>query len=103
MKFSKKEDVLKRKKFYRLEQLNRKQKFLQVNAFNSALYKNAECLATILFLSQLKVKKSNKIKLIRRCVLNNRSKSIRKFGMSRIVLREYLLLGLMPGYTKCSW
>jgi ribosomal protein S14 len=103
MKLAKKADILRRKEFYRLEQENKKQKFFCINMFNFQTFKKSNFLSTVLFLSQLKIKKSNKIKLIRRCVLNNRSKSIRKFSMSRIVLREYLLLGLMPGYTKCSW
>ena len=103
MKFAKKDDVIKRKAFYKYEQINRKQKFLRENTLNSMSSNSSDLLATLSFFSQLKVKKSNKIKLVRRCVLNNRSRSVRKFRLSRIVLREYLSMGLMPGYSKCSW
>ena len=45
-----------------------------------------------------------KTKLVRRCILNNRARGvIRTFGVSRIVLKEYLLAGYMPGYKKAVW
>lgn len=40
----------------------------------------------------------------RRCVLTGRSKAVyRKFGLSRIMLRELALQGDLPGVTKSSW
>lgn len=40
----------------------------------------------------------------RRCVLTGRSKAVyRKFGLSRIALRELALRGELPGVTKSSW
>ncbi len=39
-----------------------------------------------------------------RCVLTGRSRSVyRKFGVSRIVLRELALKGQVPGMRKSSW
>ncbi len=40
----------------------------------------------------------------RRCLLTGRSKAVyRKFGLSRIALRELALRGDLPGVTKSSW
>ena len=40
----------------------------------------------------------------RRCMLTGRSKAVyRKFGLSRIALRELALRGDLPGVTKSSW
>ena len=39
-----------------------------------------------------------------RCALTGRSRSVyRKFGISRIVLRELALQGMIPGMRKASW
>jgi small subunit ribosomal protein S14 len=40
----------------------------------------------------------------RRCMLSGRSKAVyRKFGLSRIMLRDLALRGDLPGVTKSSW
>lgn len=40
----------------------------------------------------------------RRCMLTGRSKAVyRKFGLSRVMLRELALAGDLPGVTKSSW
>ncbi|MHC4416046.1 MAG: type Z 30S ribosomal protein S14 [Planctomycetota bacterium] len=39
-----------------------------------------------------------------RCQLTGRSRGVyRKFGVSRIVLRELALRGMIPGMRKASW
>ena len=43
-------------------------------------------------------------RLNRRCTLTGRSRSYyRKFGVSRIALRELALTGMLPGMRKSSW
>ncbi|MCP5045342.1 MAG: 30S ribosomal protein S14 [bacterium] len=43
-------------------------------------------------------------RLNRRCEVSGRSKSFyRKFGISRIALRELALRGQLPGVRKSSW
>ena len=43
-------------------------------------------------------------RLNRRCQISGRSKSFyRKFGISRIALRELTLRGQLPGMRKSSW
>jgi len=43
-------------------------------------------------------------RLTRRCVITGRSHAVyRKFGLSRIMLREMTLRGELPGMKKSSW
>lgn len=47
---------------------------------------------------------SSKIRVRNRCVLTGRPRGFyRKFGMSRIALRELASAGFLPGVTKASW
>ena len=47
---------------------------------------------------------SNPIRVINRCNLTGRPRGYyRKFGLSRISLRELALLGRVPGVKKASW
>lgn len=43
-------------------------------------------------------------RLTRRCELTGRSKAVyRKFGLSRVAMRDLALRGDLPGVTKSSW
>ncbi len=47
---------------------------------------------------------SNKTRIRNRCSLSGRPRGFnRKFGVSRITLRELALSGKIPGVTKSSW
>ena len=47
---------------------------------------------------------SSKIRIRNRCVLTGRPRAYyRKFGLSRIAIREKGLAGEIPGLTKSSW
>ena len=49
-------------------------------------------------------KNSNPIRVRNRCNLTGRPRSYyRRFGLSRISLREMASQGLIPGITKASW
>lgn len=59
-------------------------------------------------LSNTSLSKNNlysKTKIVRYCVLTGRSRgSIRKIGgVSRVLLRDMLQLGIFPGYKKAVW
>ena len=56
----------------------------------------------------LKDKKSlshkSKIRVTNRCVLTNRSRGIlRPYGISRVVMRDLMQFGVIPGYYKAVW
>ncbi|MDD4142609.1 MAG: 30S ribosomal protein S14 [Bacteroidales bacterium] len=49
-------------------------------------------------------KNASPVRLHNRCKLTGRPKGyVRKFGISRINLREMALKGLLPGVKKASW
>ena len=49
-------------------------------------------------------KDSNPIRIRNRCVLTGRPRGYyRKFGLSRLALRDKALKGELPGVTKSSW
>ena len=78
-------------------------KFLLVNLLSLLKKKSIRINASLLFL-QYKTKKSSKIRLVNRCVFTNRAKGINRFhSLSRIVLRDFMQFGIIPGYTKAAW
>ena len=47
---------------------------------------------------------SSKIRVRNRCEITGRTRGVyRKFGLSRIKLRELTMSGSLPGMTKSSW
>ncbi len=49
-------------------------------------------------------KDSNRCRLRNRCLLTGRSRGVyRKFGLARNKLREYAMIGHIPGLRKASW
>lgn len=47
---------------------------------------------------------ANPIRVRSRCVVSGRPRAVyRKFGLSRVALREMALRGQIPGMTKSSW
>ncbi len=49
-------------------------------------------------------KNSSPVRLMNRCMITGRARSFyRKFGVSRLVLREMALRGEIPGLKKSSW
>ena len=60
------------------------------------------------FEAQLKLNKlpknSAKIRIRNRCEITGRTRGVyRKFGLSRIKLRELTMSGMLPGVVKSSW
>ena len=59
-------------------------------------------------LAQIKLQKlprdANPIRMQRRCAITGRPHAVyRKFGLSRIKLRELSMAGSLPGVVKSSW
>jgi small subunit ribosomal protein S14 len=60
------------------------------------------------FAARLKMAKlprnSNKTRIRNRCELTGRARAnYRKFGISRLMLRELASMGMIPGVVKSSW
>lgn len=99
-------DIKNRQQFHKKELLKTRIKFLFKNLLNNSIKNRDYKMYSILLSAFLKKNsiKASKTKIKRRCVLNNRSRtSIRKFGISRIIFRELLQFGVIPGFVKAVW
>lgn len=81
-------------------------KFILIN-ISLFLFKNKNFSAVqkkLIYYQMLKKKKKSLLnKIVRRCVITNRSKSIRFFKISRIQSKELISFGILPGYKKAVW
>jgi ribosomal protein S14 len=108
MKYLKYKDNKKRYLFKNFELKNKIKYFvykhiLAYTSYNFILNSTSTTKKLILYKILKKKKKKFSTQLIRRCILTNRSKSFRPFKMSRIVVRELMGFGIIPGYTKAVW
>lgn len=89
-------DLKIREGYKKTEVLNLTLKFLSTNFLN----KNKNTPRCNAF-AAIKTKNFSKTKIVRRCIMTNRSRgSIRPYNISRLKLRELLQFGIMPGYKK---
>lgn len=111
MLFAKKiKDIKQRKKLLKLEYKLKSEKFVFLNLVakltslkkekiirQSSLYK-------AFYLLFFKKHSGNKVKLTRRCLITNRAKGVyRSFNLSRLIFRDLLQFGLVPGHKKAVW
>ena len=101
MLYIKKKDTLKRSQYLKFEIRQKLLKFLQIYLKNTLNNKNA---FNKKFWKYTKIFKFSKTLIKNRCIITNRPKSTNRiFSLSRIQLREYLQIGLFPGYKKAVW
>ena len=103
---SKIKDIKIRKLFNKIENKNIINKFLFY--YIASYCKKAEKKNHLLFYVNLFTKKKfsliNKTKTTNRCVLTNRNRSVlRPYKISRVILRELLQFGILPGFSKAVW
>ena len=97
----------KKRFFYNQQEIKKlRLKFLFINLLNHKKYLKDE--TSFLKVSKYLIRKNNiltsKVKLVRRCIFNNRSRgSLRKFNISRVLLKDLFLAGIIPGLKKSSW
>jgi small subunit ribosomal protein S14 len=98
MLFLKVKDLKKRKSFFNQEKSRKVNKFVFINLL--AKKKNS------IKVFQLKNSKrlSSKVKIKNRCIYTNRNKGVSKyFSLSRISQKDFMQLGLVPGFIKSVW
>jgi len=103
MKYLAKKDKLNRLKFSNTELDHKVNKFLFINLLNSNKfsYEKQNLLHKYFLLNK---NNKYKTKILRRCVLTNRSKvSNSIFGISRIKLRNLLKENQITGFSKKVW
>lgn len=102
---AKNKDIKIRALFAKVENLKKLNKFLFINLLNKPAA--ADKKANILFiLMKLKLQQLSysKVQITNRCVLTNRNRgSIRPLGISRVVLRDLMHFGIVPGFKKAVW
>ena len=104
---SKIKDVKLRNSLKRAEKIKKVKKFLFTALINRESEKETKIRSSII-ISFLKDKKSishkSKIRLTNRCVLTNRNKGVlRPYGISRVIMRDLMQFGIIPGYSKAVW
>ncbi len=100
---AKKSSIKKNEKRKRISQLHKakRQKLLDIADKESLPFE--ERLEAQIKLSQLP-RDGSKIRYRNRCALSGRSRgNLRKFGLSRIAVRELASWGQIPGLIKSSW
>lgn len=105
MKYLKFKDNKFRKSFKHFEYKYKLRSFLYKNIL-TYIYRNSFSInyKKMIFFQILKKKKKNFLtKIVRRCIITNRSKAIRPFKISRILAREMMGFGIIPGYKKAVW
>jgi len=62
------------------------------------------CILMSFFKKKQKLKIKTSIRISNNCIFNNRSKSVlRPYGISRILIRDLMQFGVLPGYSKAVW
>lgn len=96
-----------RKAFSKIEKIKKIKKFLFVHLLNPTT--NITLMErNFLLISLLKTRSTHsfktRVRMTNRCVLNNRSRGVfRPYGISRILMRDLMQFGILPGYTKAVW
>lgn len=96
-------DIKYRKKYYKFEKLQIVENFVFKNLIANPKY--SKKLKKLIFFKFYNIKKNRlKNRNVRRCVLTNRGRStLRPFKISRVLLRELMGFGIIPGYSKSVW
>jgi small subunit ribosomal protein S14 len=105
---SKKKDFKIRNSFNKIEKINKVKKFLKTNLLSRNFYEKTaiptEDLAFPFLKHSKKMRSKLRVKIVNRCVINNRNRGVfRPFGISRVLMRNLMQFGLLPGYSKAVW
>jgi len=104
MLVSKIKDLKLRKSFVRFEFSKKVTKFLVTNLLSKKKILASKNILGIQSLALRLNSRVSKLRLKNRCLLSNRNKGVSKYyTLSRIVMREFIQFGIIPGYTKAVW
>jgi len=98
-------DINIRKQFNHKEYYLKLAKAIQMQLYSYNYKFNKLIFSKLNYLNKNKKQYSSlKTKITRRCIETNRNRSVfRKFGLSRLTLKNYFSFGLLPGYKKAVW
>lgn len=108
MLFAKVKDFKLRQKYLKNEYKIKTYKYVFINLLfkHKILVKDHSYLNIVHYNNKLKkvLTKSNKTKIVRRCLHTNRTKNInRPLNLSRAILKNLISFGFVPGYKKAVW
>ena len=107
MLFKQFKDIKSRKNLKKFEKIRSIKKFVFFNLLSNVIKnrKLSKDRRRFMFLiSNFKIKHLSKTKIVRRCILTNRSRRvIRPFHISHTIFRELNEFGLIPGSRKAIW
>ena len=97
-------DIKYRKTFLKVEKIKLIYKFLLITFLTKKVQNSAIKYRLFKLRQNFFFGVFSKVKLKSRCLLSNKSSGIvRKLGISRIVARDLMQSGVIPGYTKAVW
>jgi ribosomal protein S14 len=99
-------DLKQRTIFHQRELLKTALKFVFTNSLNKSIHEEnyIEYSKSLQYFAMQPIVSDSKNKIVRRCILNNRARgNIREFGVNRVVLRDMIMSGVVPGYKKSQW
>jgi len=105
MLYQKFKDIKKRNLYFTIEYYKKMHKVIVIQLLNNPKFvkKRAYIYARLLKLKQ-RIRYLVRVQLKNRCIISNRGKAVtRVFSLSRIKMREFINLGLLPGYKKSVW
>jgi ribosomal protein S14 len=102
---SKIKDLKNRKFFLKTENNKLVYKFIYTNTLNNPLFYQLKQLFFIKFFKKFnKIRYKSSTRVLNKCVLSNRNqKTFAKLKLSRLVAKDLLSFGLIPGYKKAVW
>ena len=104
MLVSKIKDLKLRQSFLKLEFSKKVTKFLVINLLSKNKKLTSKNTLGVHSLALRLNSRVSKLRLKNRCLLSNRNKGVSKYyTLSRIVMREFIQFGIIPGYTKAVW
>lgn len=107
MKYLKIKDIKNRENLFLHEKKKLIKKTIFINFLNvfSNQFKKKRSIFLYVLIKKLKCfNRSSKTKINRRCILSNRNRSvIRPLNISRILFKDLIFFGLLPGYKKAVW
>ena len=110
MLFSQVKDQKIRKAYLKCEYKKRVKKYVFINlisklqSFKKSIKKKIQPSLYKSLYTNLFKKEFSKVSMVRRCLVNNKAGGVYKsFNLSRMIFRDLLQFGLVPGYKKAVW
>lgn len=104
MLFLKYKDLKVRQKFSLLENLSIKNKFIVSFTLNKRKVLKVFSDRLLFYSTKRLSSLTSKTKIVNRCVFTSRNRGVfRNFGLSRLVLRNLMRNGTLPGFKKAVW